>query len=97
RTPPVARDARLGSRLLAEQQVLAPPLEEQHSFSDTLVSHPNAKAQPPGRREGPPRLGKPNCRPGRLQRLCSALFIPDPAPDPSLSSVPHRGNSPLAS
>ena len=41
--PPVARDARLGSRLLAEQQVLAPPLEEQHSFSDTLVSHPNDK------------------------------------------------------
>jgi len=46
--PPVARDARLGGKLLAEQQVLSPPREEQHSFSDTLVSHPNDQAHLPG-------------------------------------------------
>jgi hypothetical protein len=49
--PPVARDARLGRRRRAEQPVLSPPwllVEEQHSFYDTLVSHPNATVQPPG-------------------------------------------------
>src|SRR5262249_2963601 len=45
---PVTRDARLGSRLLAEQQVLSPPHEEQHSFRDTLVSHPEQQEQPSG-------------------------------------------------
>src|SRR5437660_1059858 len=67
--PPVARDARLGRRLLAEQQVLSPPLEEQHSFSDTLVSHPNEQAQ----QHRPPRCAirprKPTGGRCLLQRL----------------------------
>ena len=42
---PVTRDARLGTRLLAEQQVLSSPSEEQHSFRDTLVSHANDRVQ----------------------------------------------------
>jgi hypothetical protein len=66
---PVARDARLDSRLLAEQQVLSPPSEEQHSFSDTLVSHPNARLSCRGRLLDLHAARNQDGGPGQLQPL----------------------------